>query len=69
MLAQRGDPRIGTAYVPGDRVSAKAFAGFSEAWVITVPPETDVTEPTVISVRGHDSAGVAFGHTTVRSRA
>jgi Fe-S cluster assembly protein SufD len=65
VLAQRGDPRIGTAFTPGDRVSAKAFAGFSEAWVITVPPETDVTEPTVISVRGHDTAGVAFGHTTV----
>jgi Fe-S cluster assembly protein SufD len=65
VLAQRGDPRIGTAFVPGDRVSAKAFSGFQEGWVITVPPELDVTEPTVISVRGHDSAGVAFGHTVI----
>src|SRR5215475_8067204 len=30
-----GDPRLGSAYIPADRVSARAFAEFSEATVIT----------------------------------
>ncbi len=63
--AQRGDSRLGTTFVPPDRVSAKAFNSFDEALIITVPPETDVTEPTVVSVRGEDAAGAAFGHTVV----
>jgi Fe-S cluster assembly protein SufD len=62
---QRGDPRFGTAFLPGDRVSARAFASFDEGTVITVPPDTDVDEPTVVSVRGEDPAGAAFGHTVV----
>ena len=28
--------------MPGDRVSARAFASFDEGTVITVPPDTDV---------------------------
>ena len=63
--AQRDDPRIGTAFEPGDRVSARAFASFEEATVVTVPAELDSTTPTVISVRGEDPAGAAFGHTVV----
>ena len=35
--AQRGDPRLGAAFVPADRVSARAFASFDEATVITIP--------------------------------
>jgi Fe-S cluster assembly protein SufD len=62
---QRGDARLGASWTPADRVSARAFASFDEATVITVPPETDVTEPTVISVRGEDPGGAAFGHTVV----
>ena len=61
----RGDPRFGTTFLPGDRVSARAFASFDEGTVITVPPDTDVDEPTVVSVRGEDPAGAAFGHTVV----
>ena len=38
-LAQHGDPRLGTAFVPADRVSARAFASFDEATVVTVPTE------------------------------
>ena len=37
--AERGDPRLGSAYVPSDRVSARAFASFGAATVITVPAE------------------------------
>jgi Fe-S cluster assembly protein SufD len=61
-LARRGNPRLGVSYVPADRVSARAFASFSEATVVTVPAGLQSTEPTLISVRGEDTAGAAFGH-------
>ena len=64
-LAQHGDPRLGTAFVPADRVSARAFASFGEATVVTVPADTEGTRPTVVSVRGEDAAGVGFGHTLI----
>jgi len=63
--AQRGDPRLGAAFVPSDRVSARAFASFEEAVVVTVPAGAEVAEPTVVSVRGEDPAGAAFGHTVI----
>ncbi len=63
--AQRGDRRLGAAFVPADRVSAQAFASFDEAMVITVPAEAQVDEPTVVSVRGEDAGGAAFGHTLI----
>jgi Fe-S cluster assembly protein SufD len=64
--AKRGDSRIGTAFVPADRVSARAFAGFPEATVITVAEGSESEQPTWVSVRGEDAAGgAAFGHTVV----
>ena len=39
-LAQHGDPRLGIAYVPADRVSARAFASFDQATVITVDEQS-----------------------------
>jgi Fe-S cluster assembly protein SufD len=33
--------------------------------VITVPAEAVATRPTVISARGEDAAGAAFGHTLI----
>jgi Fe-S cluster assembly protein SufD len=63
--AHHGEPRLGTAYVPVDRVSARAFAEFETATVVTIPPDLDSTEPTWISVRGEDAAGAAAGHTLI----
>jgi Fe-S cluster assembly protein SufD len=63
--AQRGDPRLGTAFQPEDVVSAKAFASFSEATVVTVPADTVVSRPTYITARGVDVTGAAFGHTLI----
>jgi Fe-S cluster assembly protein SufD len=51
--------------VPADRVSARAFASFEEATVVTVPSGVESTEPTWIAVRGEDAAGAAFGHLVV----
>ncbi len=65
VLAQRSDRRLGAAFVPADRVSARAFASFEEAMVVTVPPEAQVNEPAVVSVRGESSEGTAFGHTLI----
>jgi Fe-S cluster assembly protein SufD len=63
---KRGDPRLGRTFTPADRVSARAFAGFGEATVISVPKETDSTGTTWITVRGQGTAsGAAFGHTLV----
>ena len=63
--AGRDDPRIGGSYVPSDRVSARAFASFTEATVITVPKEAVTSAPTVVSVRGNSTEGAAFGHLLV----
>jgi Fe-S cluster assembly protein SufD len=64
--AERGDRRLGTAYVPADRVSARAFASFSEATIVTVPQGTETSTPTHITIRGESPEGAAFGHTVVR---
>jgi Fe-S cluster assembly protein SufD len=62
---ERDDPRLGTTYVPADRVSAQAFASFTEATVVTVAAELDSREPTWIAVRGEDASAPAFGHLVV----
>jgi Fe-S cluster assembly protein SufD len=62
---EHGDPRLGVAYVPGDRVSARAFANFGEATVVTFPRDTESAVPTWITVRGEGTDGAAFGHTLV----
>jgi Fe-S cluster assembly protein SufD len=63
--AQRDDPQHHAAFEPADRVSATAFASFEEATVVTVPADADAVTPTVISVRGDDISGAAFGHTRI----
>jgi Fe-S cluster assembly protein SufD len=63
--AQRGDPRIGAALVPADRVSARAFASFDEASIVTLGSGVESTAPTWVTVRGEDASGAAFGHLVV----
>src|SRR5215475_11393105 len=62
VLAQHSDPRIGTALVPSDRVSARAFEAFSEATIISVPDGFAASRPVVVSVRGKDLTEAAAGH-------
>jgi Fe-S cluster assembly protein SufD len=61
----RGDARLGRSFVPVDRVSARAYASFGQATVITVPAELSSSQPTVVTVRGQESTGAAFGHLLV----
>jgi Fe-S cluster assembly protein SufD len=63
--AERGDKRLGTAYVPADRVSARAFHSFREATLISVPANFETELPTHITVRGESADGAAFGHTLI----
>ena len=65
VLAQHGDPRIGIALVPSDRVSARAFAAAGEVTILTVPDGFAASRPAVISVRGDDSSVAAAGHVVV----
>jgi Fe-S cluster assembly protein SufD len=65
--AERGDPRLGHAFVPGDRVSARAFASFDEATVVTVGSGTESSDPTWVNVRGESAEGAAFGHLLIRA--
>jgi len=62
---EHGDPGLGVAYVPADRVSARAFASFGEATVVSVPKDTESEVPTWVTVRGEGAEGAAFGHTLI----
>jgi Fe-S cluster assembly protein SufD len=63
--SEHGDARLGSAYVPADRVSARAFAGFREATVISVPANAEIGTPTHVTFRGESVDGASFGHTVV----
>jgi Fe-S cluster assembly protein SufD len=62
---EHGDPRLGLAYVPADRVSARAFASFREATVISVPADVESDAPTFVTFSGESADGAAFGHTLI----
>jgi Fe-S cluster assembly protein SufD len=62
---EHADPRAGVAYVPGDRVSARAFANFSEATLVSFAAGHENTEPTHVAVRGESADGAAFGHVVI----
>jgi Fe-S cluster assembly protein SufD len=66
--AEHGDPRVGVAYVPADRVSARAFASFREATVISVAADSESAQPVHIAIHGESAEGAAFGHTVVNLR-
>jgi Fe-S cluster assembly protein SufD len=63
--AERGDPRLGTAFVPADRVSARAFSSFREAAVVSVAKGSESTEPTWIRITGESTSETAFGHVLI----
>src|SRR5262249_56821488 len=63
--AERGAVDRAVPFEPVARVSAEAFGSFQEAVVVRVPAEVITSRPTVISVRGDDASGAAFGHTVI----
>jgi Fe-S cluster assembly protein SufD len=62
---EHGDARLGAAYIPADRVSARAYASFGEATVVSVPANSESDTPSWVSVRGEGAEGAAFGHTLI----
>jgi Fe-S cluster assembly protein SufD len=61
----RDDARLGRTGAPDDRVAARAWQGFERATVISVPRETETTQPTAVTFRGESADGSVFGHTLV----
>jgi Fe-S cluster assembly protein SufD len=66
-LAERGWVNLGRTFVPADRVSARAFASFDEATVITVPAEATASRPTIVTVTGEGADGAGYGHLLVQA--
>ena len=66
-LAERAVANLPRSFIPSDRVSARAYAEFAEATVITVPAEADASRPTVVTVTGRDPDGAAYGHLLVQA--
>jgi Fe-S cluster assembly protein SufD len=62
----RTDSRLGQAGTPADRVAAQAYSGFSEATVITVGPETEVSDPVTVTITGPGEGRTAYGHLQIR---
>jgi Fe-S cluster assembly protein SufD len=63
--AERSVANAGRTFIPADRVSARAYASFDEATVITVPAEADASRPTFVTVTG--SGGAGYGHLLVQA--
>ncbi|MFF0726470.1 Fe-S cluster assembly protein SufD [Streptomyces sp. NPDC004134] len=61
----RDDARLGRAGTPVDRIAAQAYSSFEKATVVTVPKDTQLTEPIRVSVHGEHRNGeavVSYGH-------
>jgi Fe-S cluster assembly protein SufD len=65
LTAERGASMLGRTFIPADRVSARAYASFDEATVITVPAETEASRPTFVTVTGQ--GGTGYGHLLVQA--
>jgi Fe-S cluster assembly protein SufD len=63
--AERSVANAGRTFIPADRVSARAYASFGEATVITVPADAVASRPTVVTVTG--SGGAGYGHVLVQA--
>jgi len=53
------------AFLPTDRVSARAYAAVTEATVITVPKDTAATAATYVRVTGTDATAATAGHLVI----
>jgi Fe-S cluster assembly protein SufD len=62
-LAERGDPRLGRAGIPQDRVAAQAWSSFVEADVVVIGRDADPDRPVHVTVTGQ--GGLTYGHLAV----
>ncbi|WP_156394647.1 Fe-S cluster assembly protein SufD [Rhodococcus sp. Leaf233] len=61
----RDDDRLGKAGVPADRIAAQAYSAFTEATIVSIPNEVEVTEPIEITIDGPGVDHVAYGHVQI----
>ncbi len=66
-FTERAVANLPRTFIPSDRVSARAYAEFAEATVITVPAEADASRPTVVTVTGRGADGASYGHLLVQA--
>ncbi|MFZ0875820.1 MAG: SufD family Fe-S cluster assembly protein, partial [Pseudonocardiaceae bacterium] len=64
--ADRADPRLGEGGIPADRVAAQAWNSAAQATVVTIPAQTRIEDPVMITVTGPGVGQVAYGHLQVR---
>ena len=57
-----------SGYVPVDRISARAWQAADKAVLLTVPGDTIAATPSVITLRGTNSATAAAGHLVVEAK-
>src|SRR3954452_15660755 len=60
----RADARVGSVFVPPERVAALAFEGVKQAVAIDIPAELRPDKPISLAIRGE--GGSSYGHTTIR---
>ncbi|MDO8107495.1 Fe-S cluster assembly protein SufD [Isoptericola sp. b441] len=56
-IVGRDDPRLGSVGRPGDRTAVTAWHGFTDATIVTVPPQTVASSATSVRVEGLDRTG------------
>ncbi|SNS21890.1 Fe-S cluster assembly protein SufD [Rhodococcoides kyotonense] len=62
----RDDDRLGVAGVPADRIAAQAFSAFTEATVVSVGREQEISEPIDVTISGPGADALAYGHLQIR---
>ncbi|MEH3156031.1 MAG: Fe-S cluster assembly protein SufD [Gordonia paraffinivorans] len=62
----RDDSRLGDGGVPFDRIAAAAWSGFTDATIVSVAKEVEVTDPITVTVTGPGEGVTAYGHLQVR---
>ncbi len=66
-IAERPVAGVARTFTPSDRVSARAYASFAEATVITVPAQADASRPTIVTVTGRGAGAAGYGHLLVQA--
>ena len=68
-LGADNDLRGSSGYVPNDRVSARAWAAAKGTFAVTVPAETELDEPVVVTVTGTGVDEPSPAHAVVKAEA
>ena len=63
--ADRSDPRVGSALVPFDRISALAYGLMQRPLLVEVARGAVVSQPVTLRVVGAGAEAMSFGHTVV----